>query len=284
MGQALRILTVESLPKDFTFLGSQFDHQKKCSQLPDLAYWPPELSLHVLSNLNATDLCLASCVWDELAKDDCLWHSLCYSQWGYLSCYFKPKPKNFSYHKLYLRLDEASVTFNADCHLGINYFIKYGLLHDDPQEIARFLHKAKPLDRTQVRYYLESRPEILDSLINLHNFDNLSLANALRKLFYIFETPDTANHYLHLMVEIFSKRFAQCNSNNWLFRNHTPETIYVLCFSLIMLSVDLSNPHIKNKMSKREFIRNVRGAIRVADDELYGHLYDDIYLRGHIAK
>ena len=58
--------------------------------------------------------------------------------------------------------------------------------------------------------------------------------------------------------------------------------MYILCFSLIMLSVDLTSPHVKNKMSKREFIRNVRHAASV-DDVLSGHLYDDIYLRGHIA-
>ena len=34
-----------------------------------------------------------------------------------------------------------------------------------------------------------------------------------------------------------------------------------MCFSLILLSVDLSSPHVKNKMSKREFIRNTRGAV-----------------------
>lgn len=59
--------------------------------------------------------------------------------------------------------------------------------------------------------------------------------------------------------------------------------VYILCFSLIMLSVDLTSPHIKNKMSKREFIRNVRYAIHRADDEFFGHMYDDVYLKGHIA-
>lgn len=40
-----------------------------------------------------------------------------------------------------------------------------------------------------------------------------------------------------------------------------PDSIYVLCFSLILLSVDLGSPHVKNKMSKREFIRNTRNAV-----------------------
>lgn len=51
-----------------------------------------------------------------------------------------------------------------------------------------------------------------------------------------------------------------------------------------MLSVDLCSPHVKNKMSKREFIRNVRNAIQQrVDDSVCGDMYDDIYLHGHIV-
>ena len=50
-----------------------------------------------------------------------------------------------------------------------------------------------------------------------------------------------------------------------------------------MLSVDLCSPHVKNKMSKREFIRNTRRAAQEVQDELAGHLYDNIYLVGHVA-
>lgn len=41
---------------------------------PDLKQLPPEVALLVLSHLNATDLCLAGCVWQNLASDDFLWH------------------------------------------------------------------------------------------------------------------------------------------------------------------------------------------------------------------
>jgi len=50
-----------------------------------------------------------------------------------------------------------------------------------------------------------------------------------------------------------------------------------------MLSVDLASPHVKNKMSKREFIRNTRRAAEGVSDDLAGHLYDNIYLIGHVA-
>ena len=50
-----------------------------------------------------------------------------------------------------------------------------------------------------------------------------------------------------------------------------------------MLSVDLTSPHVKNKMSKREFIKNTKGAVRGVDEDLAGHLYDNVYLVGHVA-
>ena len=40
---------------------------------PNLATLPPEMAHFVLSYLNATDLCLAGCVWDQLGNDDVLW-------------------------------------------------------------------------------------------------------------------------------------------------------------------------------------------------------------------
>lgn len=51
-------------------------------KFPDLSAIPPELSLQILKYLNATDLCLAACVWSSLANDDILWQSLCKSTWG----------------------------------------------------------------------------------------------------------------------------------------------------------------------------------------------------------
>ena len=48
-------------------------------KFPDLGHLPPEVALQVLKNLNATDLCLASCVWQQLASDNILWQGLCRS-------------------------------------------------------------------------------------------------------------------------------------------------------------------------------------------------------------
>lgn len=178
---------------------------------PDLASWPPELSLAVLSHLNATDLCLASCVWAHLAQDEVLWHSLCISQWGYTSIYGMPKESGFSYRRLYLQLDEGTVTFNADAELGMRYFIAQRLVRDVPLEIARFLHNTQLLNSRQMRLYLESRRQVLDHLIELQNYENQFLPQALRRFFRSLQAPNTQNSYLRALLEKFSLRFCKCN-------------------------------------------------------------------------
>ena len=48
----------------------------RVDSFPDLVTLPPELAVQVLSHLDATDLCLASCVnevWNSLANVDLLW-------------------------------------------------------------------------------------------------------------------------------------------------------------------------------------------------------------------
>jgi len=48
----------------------------KLESFPDLVTLPPELAVQVLSYLDATDLCLASCVnqdWSNLANVELLW-------------------------------------------------------------------------------------------------------------------------------------------------------------------------------------------------------------------
>lgn len=279
MGQVLRgLLEVERLRRN-ECSSQDGDFKDTSSKFPDLTELPPELSLSVLSYLNATDLCLAACVWQGLAEDEILWHGLCKEQWGYASVYRKLNQPNVSFRQIYLLLDEGTLTFNADSFMGMEYFFKHGLLDNHPAEIARFFHNTNALNRRELRNYLDARRDVLDCLIELHNYKNQFLPNALRKLFISIQAPSDRGNYLHALLEKFSARFCRCNPHLGL----SPDTIYILCFSLILLSVDLCSPHVKNKMSKREFIRNVRNAIQRPDDELAGHLYDNIYLRGHVA-
>lgn len=288
----------------------RYDHGFN-GRIPNLSDLPPELSIQVLSHLNATDLCLAACVWQQLATDEILWSGLCRSTWQYASIYsvmranarcqardeenedcdndhdedgdaIMSDPCNdtevISYRRLYLLLDEASLTFNADPERGIEYLLKHQLIVDDAEEIARFFNGTTKLHKHQQKQYLEKRHDVLQHLVQLQDFNGF-LPNRLREFFQrTCHAPNARNEYLTILIDQFSKRFTTCNSNLGL----NKDTIFILCYSLIMLSVDLGSPHVKNKMSKREFIRNLRHAAPDVNDDYTGHLYDNVYLIGHV--
>ena len=68
---------VEYNPQDTDESQQEEDQEQGGHKFPDLSHLPPEVALQVLKNLNATDLCLASCVWQQLASDNILWQGLC---------------------------------------------------------------------------------------------------------------------------------------------------------------------------------------------------------------
>lgn len=279
MGQSLyRILDLRDNDGQPVKELSRHDSMTVASRFPDLGNLPPELAISILSHLNATDLCLAACVWSSLANDEILWQGLCRNTWGYVTAY-NSKDARLTWKQLYLFLDEGTLTFNADAFMGMEYFFKKQLLSNSPAEIARFFHATRQLSNKQIRIYLEDRQDVLDYLVNLQSFKDQFLPNALRKFFGKIEAPSDRGNYLSMMLQKFSERFCECNPTAKL----RPDDVFVLCYSLILLSVDLFCPHVKNKMSKREFIRNVRGAIPNSNDDLAGHLYDNVYLVGHVA-
>ncbi|XP_063726618.1 F-box only protein 8-like [Symsagittifera roscoffensis] len=272
---------------------------------PDLARLPAQVSLSILSHLNETELCLAACVneqWRQLADDDLLWLSLCKSCWGYTSVYGRGGPRGLQQmsplKNVFLLLDEATLTFNSHSQgpqEGIHQLVDGGVLDDCALEIAKFIHCTDKLRAERVRRYLETRPDVLSNVISFQHFGHSFLPNALRTLFRKIEAPTIRGDFLETLLNCFAHRFTECNPDQHL----SSDEVYVLCFSLILLSVDMHSPHVKTKMSKREFIRNVRGAITAMHtnpdqqantqqlydyDEMVGHMYDNIYLIGHVAN
>ncbi len=120
------------------------DEERPSSSFPDLESLPPELALEVLSKLNATDLCLAACVWQQLASDEILWQGLCREQWPHAGVY---GGKKASFKRIYLRLDEGTLTFNSDPVQGMSYFVDHGLVPDRPEDIAKFFLSTRSLSR-----------------------------------------------------------------------------------------------------------------------------------------
>jgi len=55
------------------------------------------------------------------------------------------------------------------------------------------------------------RPDVLDRLIELQNFRNHFLPNALRCFFRETHPPNERSDYLSTLVDKFSQRFCKCN-------------------------------------------------------------------------
>lgn len=55
------------------------------------------------------------------------------------------------------------------------------------------------------------RRDVLDHLLQLQNFQNQFLPNALRKLFCNISAPNNRGEYLSEMIDKFSDRFCHCN-------------------------------------------------------------------------
>lgn len=176
-----------------------------------------------------------------------------------------------------------------------------GVLEDSPQAIADFIHHTSSLDWHSLRKFLQERSDILDCLIQLHSYGDIFLPDALRKFFSLIPAPNERGQFLENLLDKFSNRYIQCNPKINMTKGtritciflcyltlatvvlFPSDTAFVICYSLILLSVDLTSPHVKNKMSKREFIRNLRRATQGVGDDILGHMYDNIYLSGHVA-
>uniref|UniRef100_A0A8C3USR7 Cytohesin 1 n=1 Tax=Catharus ustulatus TaxID=91951 RepID=A0A8C3USR7_CATUS len=134
--------------------------------------------------------------------------------------------------------------FNMDPKKGIQFLIENDLLKNTCEDIAQFLYKGEGLNKTAIGDYLGERDEfniqVLHAFVELHEFTDLNLVQALRSL--------------------------------------STDTCYVLSFAIIMLNTSLHNPNVKDKPTAERFIAMNRGINDGGDlpEELLQNLYESI--------
>lgn len=148
--------------------------------------------------------------------------------------------------------------FNMDPKKGIEYLVDNHLLRMDPQDIAHFLYKGEGLNKTAIGDYLGEKndfnEQVLKAFVELHDFTNLILVQALRQFLWSFRLPGEAQK-IDRMMECFAQRYCQLNPD--IFTN--TDTCYVLSFAIIMLNTSLHNPSVKDKPTVEQFISMNRG-------------------------
>ncbi|KAM7295927.1 cytohesin-1 isoform X2 [Ixodes scapularis] len=168
--------------------------------------------------------------------------------------------------------------FNMDPKKGIEYLVEHGLLRPDAaHEVAQFLYKGQGLNKTAIGDYLGERNDfnmrVLDAFVELHDFTDLILVQALRQFLWSFRLPGEAQK-IDRMMEKFAQRYCQLNPG--VFSN--TDTCYVLSFAVIMLNTSLHNPSVRDKPSVEQFVSMNRGINNGGDlpRELLASLYDSI--------
>ncbi|XP_046873279.1 cytohesin-3 isoform X2 [Hypomesus transpacificus] len=167
--------------------------------------------------------------------------------------------------------------FNMDPKKGIQFLLENDLLQHTPEDIAQFLYKGEGLNKTVIGDYLGERDDfnikVLQAFVELHEFSDLNLVQALRQFLWSFRLPGEAQK-IDRMMEAFASRYCQCNPGVF----QSTDTCYVLSFAIIMLNTSLHNPNVRDKPPVERFISMNRGINEGGDlpEELLRNLYESI--------
>uniref|UniRef100_A0A8C4XEV1 Cytohesin 1a n=1 Tax=Erpetoichthys calabaricus TaxID=27687 RepID=A0A8C4XEV1_ERPCA len=167
--------------------------------------------------------------------------------------------------------------FNMDPKKGIQFLIENDLLKNTCGDIAQFLYKGEGLNKTAIGDYLGERDDfniqVLHAFVELHEFTDLNLVQALRQFLWSFRLPGEAQK-IDRMMEAFAQRYCQCNPGVF----QSTDTCYVLSFAIIMLNTSLHNPNVKDKPTVERFIAMNRGINDGGDlpEDLLRNLYESI--------
>jgi hypothetical protein len=140
-------------------------------------------------------------------------------------------------------IKDGCTQFNIKPSGGIKFLVAHGALADEPHAVAQFLHEHQhALGKKRIGEYLGSLAnlKVLQEYATLFDFAGIGLDMALRSFILNFRLPGEAQQ-IDRILENFAAHFSATNPGIF----SSPDTGYVLSFSIIMLNTDLHNPSIK---------------------------------------
>ncbi|KAK8550249.1 hypothetical protein V6N12_038968 [Hibiscus sabdariffa] len=154
----------------------------------------------------------------------------------------------------------AGSHFNRDEKKGLEYLKHCQLVSDPPtpKAYAYFFRYTPLLDKSMIGDYLgdpdEFNLQVLKDFTATFEFHGMILDSALRTYLETFRLPGESQK-IQRILEAFSERFFDQQSSEIFVAK---DSVFILCYSLIMLNTDQHNPQVKKKMTEEEFIRNNR--------------------------
>uniref|UniRef100_A0A5K4EC52 Cytohesin-related guanine nucleotide-exchange protein n=1 Tax=Schistosoma mansoni TaxID=6183 RepID=A0A5K4EC52_SCHMA len=174
--------------------------------------------------------------------------------------------------------------FNRNPVEGVNYLIRNYILLSDPIKIAQFLIHEPNLNRQAIGEYFglldnTLAMKVLKEFLLLINMKNMEVDVALRSVIGHFHPSGESQKIANLM-KIFHEVYIIQNPDRVRKNFHSPETVEVLAYSVLLLHTDLHNPNVGKmgkRMTKQGFINNNRGID--SDHDVSTDLLEGIYDR-----
>jgi len=155
-------------------------------------------------------------------------------------------------------METATELFNQKSKKGIEFLLTNHILSGDPKQTVEYLLTAKGISRHAIGDYLGTRGEperVLEAFTESMDFKGKPFDECIRTFFCEFFPPGEAA-IIYRMMSAFGNRYVECNSGMF----HGEDVACVLAYATLMLNTDLHSKSIKNKMTKDQFCRNLRGA------------------------
>ncbi|KAF8201586.1 Sec7-like domain is implicated in guanine nucleotide exchange function [Pholiota molesta] len=179
----------------------------------------------------------------------------------------------------------GAARFNAKPKTGLAFLEENELIYADLSpdvskelSLARFLKGSSRVDKRLLGDFL-SKPDnigLLKEYMNLFDFKNKPVAEAMREMLEAFRLPGEAQQISRVAetfaAAYFAARPAEIKSE---------DATHVLAYSIIMLNTDQHNPQIRKRMTIDDYKRNLRGVNDGSDfsPEFLQNIYDSIRKR-----
>ncbi|EGC36575.1 hypothetical protein DICPUDRAFT_47060 [Dictyostelium purpureum] len=154
-------------------------------------------------------------------------------------------------------LEQGIYKFNQSSKRGVEFLIKQNIIKESPEDIAQFFKSnISNLDPKKVGEYLVQQNSfnfsVLFKYVELFDFKDMNIDESLRNLLFGFLLHGE-NQCIDKIIEKFAEKYFNDNSKSSIFSN--AESVYLLSYSIILLSTDLHNPSITSKMTKSDWIK-----------------------------
>ncbi|PRP87347.1 golgi-specific brefeldin A-resistance guanine nucleotide exchange factor 1 [Planoprotostelium fungivorum] len=163
-----------------------------------------------------------------------------------------------------------------DC---LSLFQEYGLIPVPmtPEGVAQLFRYTPGLSKEQIGRFFSERSEFHVNTLRAFIFDVVQdnaedkhspLDSTLRSLMGSFRAVGDANiigRILENFGEIYFRYHRERATEEFQFPFTSSDAVYVICYMIVMLNVDLHNHQVKNKMSLEDFVRRARESKETQD-------------------